>query len=93
MKTSDMDRKQKIHTFSHIYSLNNDPKCSFLRKILYKSIQTVYKSDISLIDVPKMRSKTTIECLQTEISGWTLPETFINEHCQDFNPFRDRNKP
>ena len=38
-----------------------------------------------------MRSKTTIECLQTEISGWTLPETFINEHCQDFNPFRDRN--
>ena len=38
-----------------------------------------------------MRSKTTIECLQTEISGWALPETFINEQCQDFNPFRDRN--
>ena len=38
-----------------------------------------------------MRSKTTIECLQTEISGWTLPETFINEHSQDFIPFRDRN--
>ena len=38
-----------------------------------------------------MRSKTTIECLQTEISGWTLPETFINEHSQDFSPFRDRN--
>ena len=37
-----------------------------------------------------MRSKTTIESLQTEISGWTLPETFINQHCQDFNPFRDR---
>ena len=36
-----------------------------------------------------MRSKTTIESLQTEISGWTLPETFIKNNFPDTTVVRD----